>query len=134
MKRLWIFVWILLFLTACAASAKPTAAPTSAPAQARQLPALTALPPTAAPAATQPPMATSLAMGYPAPPGSASQPAFSPAASGMVVKNADMELLVADTDRAIDQTTQLLSAEGGYLISSQVWQADGYKNTPRSIW
>ena len=45
----------------------------------------------------------------------------------MVVKNAEMELLVADTDRAIDQITQLLSTEGGYLISSQVWLTDGYK-------
>jgi hypothetical protein len=127
MKHLWVFVLIVLFAAACAPSAIPTAAPASAPGQARQSSAATALPPTAAPAATQPPLATSLAMGYPAPPGSASQLAFSPAASGMVVKNAEMELLVADTDRAIDQTTQLLSAEGGYLISSQIWQADGYK-------
>ncbi|HVP21757.1 MAG TPA: DUF4349 domain-containing protein, partial [Anaerolineaceae bacterium] len=28
---------------------------------------------------------------------------------------------------AIDQTTQMLSTEGGYVISSQTWQTDGYK-------
>ena len=39
----------------------------------------------------------------------------------MVIKDAEMELLVEDTDRAIDQVTQLTADYGGYLISSQSW-------------
>jgi len=39
----------------------------------------------------------------------------------MVIKDAEMELLVEDTDRAIDQVTQLVADYSGYLISSQSW-------------
>jgi hypothetical protein len=39
----------------------------------------------------------------------------------MVIKDAEMELLVENTDRAIDQVTQLVADYGGYLISSQSW-------------
>jgi hypothetical protein len=39
----------------------------------------------------------------------------------MVIKDAEMELLVENTDRAIDQVTQLTADYGGYLISSQSW-------------
>jgi len=39
----------------------------------------------------------------------------------MVIKDAEMELLVEDTDRAIDQVTQFVADYGGYLISSQSW-------------
>ncbi len=128
MKRLLIFACIVVLLTACAPAA--TATPTAAPAatQAYKFAAPTAVPPTAAPAATQPPgPAGKLATAYPAAPGSAAQLAFAPSGTGMVIKNAEMDLLVADTDRTIDQVTQLLSTEGGYLIASQIWQTEGYK-------
>jgi hypothetical protein len=118
MRRLWILVFVLL--AACAPAA------TSAPRQ--SYPSIAA---TSAPAATGAPMATAAGVmltAYPASvPGSPAQLAFAPAGSGMVVKNAQMDLLVADTDRFIDHTTQMLSTEGGYLISSQTWLTDGFK-------
>ncbi len=123
MKRLWIFVFSILFLAACSPAA--TMAPTSPPKSPYQPAAATA-----APAATSTPASARAGeslTAYPAVPGSPAQLAFAPAGSGMVVKNAQMDLLVEDTDRFIDQTTQMLSAEGGYLISSQTWQTDGYK-------
>jgi len=39
----------------------------------------------------------------------------------MIIKNAEIELLVADTDLAIDQVTLMAADFGGYLISSQTW-------------
>jgi hypothetical protein len=46
----------------------------------------------------------------------------SPAQAGhMIVKNADMRLLVEDTDTAIDRMTQVVGDLGGYIISSRVW-------------
>jgi predicted lipid-binding transport protein (Tim44 family) len=45
----------------------------------------------------------------------------------MVIKDAEIELLVEDTDRAIDQVTQLTADYGGYLISSQSWYDGEFK-------
>ncbi len=45
----------------------------------------------------------------------------------MVIKDDELELLVEDTDRAIDQVTQLTSDYGGYLISSQSWYDGEFK-------
>lgn len=44
-----------------------------------------------------------------------------PADAGLrkVIKNGEMNLLVADTDRAIDQVTNIAVDSGGYIISSQ---------------
>jgi hypothetical protein len=36
-----------------------------------------------------------------------------------IIKNGEMNLLVADTDRAIDQVTNIAVTSGGYIISSQ---------------
>jgi len=43
------------------------------------------------------------------------------AASHMIIKNADIKLLVEDPDVAIDRTTQIVGDVGGYIISSRVW-------------
>jgi hypothetical protein len=45
----------------------------------------------------------------------------------MIVKNGDMNLLVADTDVAIDRATGIAVDLGGYLISSKSWMQDGFK-------
>jgi hypothetical protein len=42
-------------------------------------------------------------------------------AGRLIIKNADMRLLVADTDVAIDRMTQAVGDMGGYIISSRVW-------------
>ena len=42
----------------------------------------------------------------------------------MIVKNADIRLLVEDTNIAIDRTTQIVGDSGGYIVSSRVWYQD----------
>lgn len=42
----------------------------------------------------------------------------------MIVKNADIRLLVEDTNTAIDRTTQIVGDVGGYIVSSRVWFQD----------
>jgi hypothetical protein len=45
-----------------------------------------------------------------------------------IIKNADVRLLVKDTDVAIDRTTQIIGDLGAYIISSRVWYQDYYGN------
>lgn len=46
----------------------------------------------------------------------------------MIVKNADVRLMVKDTDVAIDRATQIIGDSGGYIVSSRVWYQDYYGN------
>lgn len=39
----------------------------------------------------------------------------------LIIKSADMRLLVEDSDLAIDHLTQIVGDTGGYIISSRVW-------------
>ena len=61
---------------------------------------------------------------YPAPGGVQGIPP--PASPRMVIKDAELELLVSDTDRANDQVTQMAADYGGYIISSQTWYSGPY--------
>jgi hypothetical protein len=45
----------------------------------------------------------------------------------MIIKNGDMNLLVADTDVAIDRAYGVAVDLGGYLISTKSWMQDGFK-------
>lgn len=45
-----------------------------------------------------------------------------------IIKNADMRLLVKDTDTAIDRATQIVTDLGGYVVSSRTWYQDYYGN------
>ncbi|MDR3576710.1 MAG: DUF4349 domain-containing protein [Anaerolineaceae bacterium] len=122
MKKLTLLVLIILFLSGCspAATLEPnnqyssdnSSMPAAAPAP------TTAFAPTPGPAL---PTESGSA------PGSANQLAYAPAGSGMVIKDAEMELLVDNTDRAISQVTQTAADSGGYIIDSQTWYAEGYK-------
>jgi len=50
-----------------------------------------------------------------------------PASAGrLIIKNADIRLLVADTDVAVDRATQIVGDLGGYIVSSRVWYQDYY--------
>jgi hypothetical protein len=49
------------------------------------------------------------------------------AASHMIIKNADVKLLVEDTDVAIDRATQIVGDVGGYIISSRAWYQPWYE-------
>jgi hypothetical protein len=42
----------------------------------------------------------------------------------LVIKNAELILLVEDADNAIDRTAQIASDTGGYILSSRVWYQD----------
>jgi hypothetical protein len=44
----------------------------------------------------------------------------------MIIKNADVRLMVEDTDVAIDRATQIIGDAGGYIVSSRVWYQDYY--------
>jgi hypothetical protein len=52
-------------------------------------------------------------------------------ANRLIIKNADVRLLVSDTDVAVDRITQVVDDAGGYIISSRVWYQewgpDSYK-------
>ena len=48
------------------------------------------------------------------------------AATHMIIKNADIKLLVEDTDVAIDRATQAVGDLNGYIISSRVWYQPWY--------
>jgi hypothetical protein len=49
----------------------------------------------------------------------------------LIIKNAELQLLVADTDTAMDLVTQIVADAGGYIISSRIWyeewQNESYK-------
>jgi hypothetical protein len=44
----------------------------------------------------------------------------------LIIKSAEMRLLVEDSDRAIDRVTQVVGDTGGYIISSRVWNQAYY--------
>ncbi len=44
-----------------------------------------------------------------------------PSPNRLIVKNAEIKLLVTDTGATIDRTTQIASDVGGYIVSSRVW-------------
>lgn len=116
-------VVVSLALTACGAAAPPTEAPpqevfAEAPAaglveQEQSDAARAALP-----------LPTAAVYDLGAPPED-SVPIPVPASAGrLIIKNADLRLLVADTDSAIDRTTQIVGDLGGYIVSSRVWYQD----------
>jgi hypothetical protein len=47
----------------------------------------------------------------------------------MIIKNADLRLMVENTDVAIDRSTQIIGDAGGYIVSSRVWYQDYYGNS-----
>jgi len=47
-------------------------------------------------------------------------------AGQMIIKHADLRLLVAGTDIAVDRATQTIGDLGGYIISSRAWYQDYY--------
>jgi len=48
-------------------------------------------------------------------------------ANRLIIKNGEINLLVADTNRAIDQVTDIAVNSGGYVVSSRTWEQDGFK-------
>lgn len=54
-------------------------------------------------------------------------PPQQPGQGRMIIKDATIDLLVQDTDVAIDRVTTLAADQGGYLLSSKSWLTNGYR-------
>ena len=54
-------------------------------------------------------------------------------ANRLIIKNGELNLLVADTDRALDQVTNLAVGAGGYIISSRTWAQGDFKYATLTI-
>jgi hypothetical protein len=84
--------------------------------------------PAAAPAATPAPTASPAATHIPP---SSHTSVLPSRPNRLIVKNAELHLLVTNTDVAIDLTTQVAADCAGYIISSRVWyewwQGESYK-------
>jgi hypothetical protein len=54
-----------------------------------------------------------------------------PSSNRLIIKNAELTLIVADTDVAINRLTQGVADHGGYIISSEIWfeewEGESYK-------
>jgi hypothetical protein len=131
--RKWFSVIsVLLVVVLLAACAQAAPAPAQAPAPVVQTVAVQGQPQVKVVAATAAPAA-------PAQPGQTSADASgNTAASGvadaspyrqtrMIIKNGEMALMVADTDRAIDGVTTVAINTGGYIVSAKTWLQDGFK-------
>ena len=46
----------------------------------------------------------------------------------LIIKNAEIKLLVDNSDIAVDRTTQIIADVGGYIISSRVWYEEWGEN------
>ncbi len=127
-SRCSLLIVLMLFVSACGSAATP--APTQAPAlgmysrasagaanpgPADQAPAnqAPAAQPTMAPVADQT---------------SANLPNAPRSSIRMIIKNGEMTLLVADTDRALEQATDIAVNSGGYVVSSKTWNTGDYKS------
>ncbi|HTP07625.1 MAG TPA: DUF4349 domain-containing protein [Anaerolineae bacterium] len=115
-----LFVVAMVLISACASAATPapTQAPAMAPAAAPAQPAQVA----EAPAAGSADQTANQNL-----PASANPQASPYQQNRMIIKNGEMTLLVADTDRALDQATGVATDSGGYIVSSKTWLQDGYK-------
>ena len=123
LAMLALFALALSLSTCAPAAPAPTEAPV-APAQVQEeviveAPAAAAEKPPAAPQATA--YVSEFGVGY--------QPATGPGGIRLIIKNAEVKLLIADTDIAIDRLTQVVADVGGYIISQRIWyQAHGDQN------
>jgi hypothetical protein len=110
LTSLMLLMGLTLVLAACGS-------PAATPAYNREAAAIAA---TKAPETTQAPAADRA---------SANLPNAAPRSSiRMIIKNGEMTLLVADTDRALDQATGIAVDSGGYVVSSKTWNSGDYKS------
>lgn len=125
-RKLSIAVSMLMLLgllvSACAPAPAPTMAPRSQEMASNAAPAA----PVAPAAAPAPPAADQAASSVNT---NVKNPvSASPyQANRMIIKNGEMSLLVANTDRTIDQVTGVAVDSGGYIVSAKTWVQDGYK-------
>lgn len=122
-KLLFLPLFILLTLTACTPAATPTVRAVVETVVVTEIvegePVEVII--TTTPAPTQAP---DMAINEP---GSPAQLISAPPANRMVIKDAELELLVRKPDQALADVTQMASDYGGYIISSQTWYDGDFK-------
>ena len=114
-----VVVLALGALAACGPAAAPAAEPAAAPAEAAAPAPRAALPEPAGEAA--PPAIDAAAMVQTGPDTITSGVQY---ADQKIIKNADLQLRVADTDVAVDGVTQIAGDVRGYIISTRIWSQD----------
>jgi hypothetical protein len=126
-KNRWLVVFsvlsVLLLLAACGSAAEPETlveqvvepVEVEMPVGSETIVEEVELAPTAVPQPTPAPGSPGLAAPYRA------------QAERMIIKNAEMDLLVSDTDVALDGITVIAADYGGYIISSHTWFEDEFK-------
>lgn len=126
-KRFFISVTILaLLLSACASAATPIIEDMAA----YEAEAIVEVPQNVEPE----PVSPSKPSDQPADPGSGEAPgssgqlAYEPVGNKMVIKDAELDILVQSTDIAIAQVNQLTVDYDGYIISTQSWFENGFKH------
>ena len=126
-----LLIVLVLFASACSPAATPARQLAVAPAE--KMPAAAA---TMAPAPAKAPAPTQAAL---AKPGAVSQSGVSDVGvspyrtSQMIIKNGEMNLLVADVDVALDRATAIAVELGGYLLNGKSWMQDGWKYSSLTV-
>jgi hypothetical protein len=119
-----LLVVALLLISACAPAAAPaTMAPAAMPTAAPAQPAA----PQEAPAAPDADASSANAPEAGAPSKSTGVQASPYQQGRLIIKNGEMALLVANTDRALDQATSVAVDTGGYIVASKTWLENGFK-------
>lgn len=126
-----LLVVAMILISACAPAAMPTPMQASA-SMATAAPAQPAAP-QEAPAAPAADASSVNAPGAGAPAKSTGVQASPYQQGRLIIKNGEMTLLVADTDRALDQATSVAVDTGGYIVASRTWLEDGFKNAQMTM-
>lgn len=136
--RLTLFVSLtviaVILLAACGAAAAPEAQEPAAPESAVEAPAPAepaAPAEVPAPASNQARDAASSAGPIYEIAGQSGENVILQNTNRKIIKNADMRLLVKDTDVALDRSTQVVTDLGGYIVSSRTWYQDYFGNNMR---
>jgi hypothetical protein len=125
---LFVFATLAVWLTACSPAAIPTQAPALQSSEEKQ--AEKVAPPMEAPvpeaaedaAPAEDSSRQFAATAVPLTSGGGGLTDILPQDAGrMVIKDALIDLLVKNTDRAVDDVTELAMTQGGYIISAQSW-------------
>jgi hypothetical protein len=126
-----VLIVVAILVSACAA---PAAAPTRAPQAAEQAAAPAPAQPQQAPAAPAADASAANAPAAGAAKGNSTGVQASPYQQGrLIIKNGEMTLLVADTDRALDQATSVATDTGGYIVASRTWLENGFKHAEMTM-
>jgi flagellar basal body-associated protein FliL len=117
-----LLIVAVILISACSAAVTPAPQAVRQEAAAQQPAAAPAQPAAEAPAASSADSTANQNL-----PANANPQASPYQQNRMIIKNGEMTLLVADTDRALDQATGVAVDSGGYIVSSKTWLQDGFK-------